>query len=165
MAGEATCSLSCIQITIVLFIGSLIFRLWHGGWWVDDATSLILGILFAREAWKMLSWVSNPEFNGGCCGGCAHNGPKIEKDAELAEQYRDLCECCYEKEECRDADTCKCSTSSEDSTPCCVPINPNGGACCTRELVQGPRPQTKQVCRCPPFCLVVSESDFFQYRP
>ena len=70
MAGEATCSLSCIQITIVLFIGSLVFRLTghKQGWWVDSATSLVLGLLFAREAWKMLAWVSSPRFNGGCCG-------------------------------------------------------------------------------------------------
>ena len=106
MEGEATCSLSCIQITIVLFVGSLVFRLWEGGWWVDSATSIILGLLFAREAWKMLSWVQNPNFNGGCCGGCsnANNNkpPRLEEDAaELGEQYRDLCECCNEKEECR----------------------------------------------------------------
>ncbi|EJC97766.1 uncharacterized protein FOMMEDRAFT_24219 [Fomitiporia mediterranea MF3/22] len=144
MMGEATCSLSCIQITIVLFIGSLVFRLWHGGWWVDSATSLILGILFAREAWKMLSWVRDPEFNGGCCGGCATNGPRIEKDAELVEQYRDLCECCYEKEECRKADACKCSTSSEETLPCCVPKNPDGDLCCTHELLQGARTQSQR---------------------
>ena len=28
MAGEVACSLSCIQIIIILFVGSLIFRLW-----------------------------------------------------------------------------------------------------------------------------------------
>lgn len=47
MQGEATCSLSCIQITLVLFAGSLIYKLWRGGWWVDSATSMILGVLFA----------------------------------------------------------------------------------------------------------------------
>ncbi|KAH8113888.1 hypothetical protein DFH11DRAFT_281578 [Phellopilus nigrolimitatus] len=143
MAGEATCSLSCIQITIVLFIGALVFRLWRGGWWVDSATSLVLGLLFAREAWKMLAWVRHPEFNGGCCGGCAP--PRLADDkAELGEQYRDLCECCMEKEECKNSDTCKCETSTEESEPCCVPINPNGAMCCSREVVKGVRPQADQ---------------------
>ncbi|KAI5117160.1 hypothetical protein M0805_001018 [Coniferiporia weirii] len=141
MAGEATCSLSCIQITIVLFTGSLVFRLWRGGWWVDSATTIVLGLLFAREAWKMLAWVSSPSFNGGCCSGCAHP-PHLETDAELGEQYRDLCGCCEEKEECKDADSCKCETTSEESEPCCVPVKPDGAKCCSRELVKGPRPQS-----------------------
>jgi hypothetical protein len=51
MAGEATCSLSCIQITIILFVGSLIFRLWTKGWWVDGATALILGTWFSWEGY------------------------------------------------------------------------------------------------------------------
>ncbi len=97
MQGEAVCSLSCIQITIVLFIGSLVFRLWRGGWWIDNATSLILGLLFGRESWKMLSWVRNPNFTGGCCGDCQIRMPA---DAELQEPYRDLCGCCSEKDNC-----------------------------------------------------------------
>ncbi|KAL5523095.1 hypothetical protein ACEPAF_1362 [Sanghuangporus sanghuang] len=145
MEGEATCSLSCIQITIVLFIGSLVFRLWKGGWWVDNATSIVLGLLFAREAWKMLTWVQDPSFNGGCCGGCTHNPPRLDRDAELAEQYRDLCECCHEKDECRSGDACKCETKeSEETDTCCVPKTPAGKACCTREIIQGPPPQRVQ---------------------
>ena len=94
---------------------------------MDSATSIILGLLFAREAWKMLSWVQNPNFNGGCCGGCsnANNNkpPRLEEDAaELGEQYRDLCECCNEKEECRNGDACKCEIkeASEDSESVCT---------------------------------------------
>jgi hypothetical protein len=104
MAGEATCSLSCIQITIVLFVGSLIFRLWRGGWWVDSATSLILGFLFFWEGYKLIKWVRDPEFDGGCCKKCHVPGDA----AELGESYKDLCECCIEKTECRDAGECKC---------------------------------------------------------
>ena len=114
MAGEAVCSLSCIQITLVLFVGSLVFRLWQGGWWVDSATSIVLGLLFAREAYKMLSWVRNPDFNGGCCDACAVNSSLKDPKLELEEQYRDLCECCFEKDECRDSETCKCESSSAE---------------------------------------------------
>lgn len=113
MMGEATCSLSCIQITTVLFIGSLIFRLWKGGWWVDSATSLILGLLFGREAWKMISWVRDPEFNGGCCADCKQ--PRLTTDAELGQQYHDLCDCCLEKDECKSSGVCVCEKDAEES--------------------------------------------------
>ncbi|KZT54158.1 hypothetical protein CALCODRAFT_416170, partial [Calocera cornea HHB12733] len=111
MAGEATCSLSCIQITLVLFAGSLIYRLWEGGWWVDSATSLILGLLFGWEGWKMVRWARDENFDGGCCSDC--KPPRLEEgrvgaDGELVEQYRDLCECCEKKEECRTGDACVC---------------------------------------------------------
>lgn len=105
MAGEATCSLSCIQITIVLFVGSLIFRLWPEGWWVDSATSLILGLLFCWEGYKMIKWVRDPDFDGGCCKKC-----HPAKDA-AGESYRDLCDCCVGKSECKDAGECKCEAT------------------------------------------------------
>ena len=54
MAGEAACSLSCIQISIILFVGSLIFKLWTKGWWVDSVTALILGTRFGWEGYKMV---------------------------------------------------------------------------------------------------------------
>lgn len=115
MQGEATCSLSCIQITIVLFIGSLIFRVWRGGWWVDSATSLFLGILFGREGWKMVRWVRDPAFDGGCdCG--SKKKPALQVDAELGEQYRDLCECCLEKSECNASGECKCVAPPENES-------------------------------------------------
>ena len=104
MAGEATCSLSCIQITIVLFVGSLIFRLWKNGWWLDSATSLILGALFGWEGYKMIKWVRDPNFDGGCCKECLPSG----NAEELGESYRDLCDCCTDKVECKTAGECKC---------------------------------------------------------
>lgn len=139
MAGEATCSLSCIQITLILFVGALVFRLWHGGWWVDSATTIALGLLFARESYKMLSWVSSAEFDGGCCADCKQPSEtssiprwaakfpgivaRIQKSTrranadtdsklELGEAYRDLCSCCLEKDACRESDMCKCDGKS-----------------------------------------------------
>ena len=107
MQGEATCSLSCIQVTFVLFIGSLLFKVWKGGWWVDGATSIALGLLFAWEGVKMMRWARSNEFTGGCCQGC-QDRPSLAQ-AELAEVYRDMCDCCLEKEECRNSDECKCA--------------------------------------------------------
>lgn len=118
MKGEATCSLSCIQITIVLFVGSLVRRLWENGWWVDSATSLFLGMLFGWEAYKTIEWVRDPAFDGGCCKGCAPPAAAVEAK-EMGERYRDLCGCCVEKKECKDAGECKC-TSNGDEEVCWV---------------------------------------------
>lgn len=129
MQGETQCSLSCIQMTVVLFTGSLVYRLWKGGWWVDSATCLLLGFLFGWEGWKMLRWVRNPAFDGGCCDhqhgkkGAAVKDAKVNKE-ELREQYRDLCECCYEKPECRESEECVCPTlvGDEEVSVSAVPL-------------------------------------------
>ncbi|KDQ61264.1 hypothetical protein JAAARDRAFT_32261 [Jaapia argillacea MUCL 33604] len=76
MQGEATCSLSCIQITLVLFVGSLVYRVWKGGWWVDGVTSIALGILFGWEGIKMWKWAASEDFDGGCCGSCRVDLPE-----------------------------------------------------------------------------------------
>ncbi|KAF9476815.1 hypothetical protein BDN70DRAFT_811637 [Pholiota conissans] len=143
MAGEATCSLSCIQITIILFTGSLIYRLWEGGWWVDSATSIILGFLFLWEGYKIIKWVRDPAFDGGCCKDCRVPGD-VE---ELGECYRDLCECCAEKSECKEAGECKCSDDVAEAAPsaCCSPHGPNNEKCCTHEVINGPRPNPVSV--------------------
>ncbi|KAF8955558.1 hypothetical protein BDZ97DRAFT_1926603 [Flammula alnicola] len=103
MRGEATCSLSCVQLTCVLFIGSLIFRVWRGGWWIDGATSIILSILFAWEGSKMVRWARNPTFTGGCCEDCQDLPPTTSsstlKDPELgnSKQSEEKSDCCSEK--------------------------------------------------------------------
>jgi len=128
MQGEATCSLSCIQITIALFLGSLVYRLWHDGWWVDAATSMVLGLLFAWEAYKILVWVHDPAFDGGCCRTCA---PKPEAP------YEDLCGCCSEKEECQSAGHCLCNVEDvEAQLSCCTPTREDGTKCCTHSKSQ-----------------------------
>jgi len=144
MRGEATCSLSCIQITGVLFVGSLIFRAWHGGWWVDGATSLILSFLFAWEGIKMVLWARSSEFTGGCCESC-QIGADVKGDAELGEVYRDICECCLEKESCRNSNECKCSDddgcsgSGDRQAKTNTRCSSTGTKCCTREIILGPR--------------------------
>ncbi|KAF8898260.1 hypothetical protein CPB84DRAFT_1780743 [Gymnopilus junonius] len=83
MRGEAICSLSCIQLTFVLFVGSLIYRVWRGGWWLDGATSMVLSILFGWEGYKMVRWARNKDFTGGCCDDCRVEEPKPKSDPEL----------------------------------------------------------------------------------
>ena len=67
MASDAQCSLACIKITLVLFTGSLLYMLWKGGWWLDSAAAIILGILFAKEGVDMILWARSENFSGGCC--------------------------------------------------------------------------------------------------
>lgn len=101
MRGEATCSLSCVQLTCVLFGGSLLFRVWRGGWWVDGATAIVLSVLFAWEGHKMVSWARDPEFTGGCCEDCRAapaTGPASGVgDVELgvSKDVKEKSGCCY----------------------------------------------------------------------
>ncbi|CAG8446051.1 13610_t:CDS:2 [Funneliformis caledonium] len=66
MASEAQCSLACIKITLVLFLGSILFMIWKKGWWIDSTAAIILGILFAKEGVDMIMWARSKNFSGGC---------------------------------------------------------------------------------------------------
>lgn len=83
MQGEALCALSCIQFSAVLLIGSLIYRVWHGGWWVDSATTIVIALLFGWEGIKMVRWARSKDFSGGCCGSsCSKSSTSLEKGLE-----------------------------------------------------------------------------------
>ncbi|POG65362.1 hypothetical protein GLOIN_2v1667413 [Rhizophagus irregularis DAOM 181602=DAOM 197198] len=73
MASEAQCSLACIKITFILFLGSLLYMIWKGGWWLDSAAAIILGVLFAKEGVDMILWARSKDFNGGCCKHCEND--------------------------------------------------------------------------------------------
>lgn len=84
MNGEALCTLSCIQFSGALLIGSVIYRVWRGGWWVDSATAIVIAMLFGWEGFKMIRWASNDQFNGGC--GCGQEERKAEAIPEVMQQ-------------------------------------------------------------------------------
>lgn len=101
MRGEAICSLSCIQLTCVLFVGSLIYRVWRGGWWLDGATSMVLSVLFGREGYKMVRWAWSKEFTGGCCEDCRLDStdqgtPQVDKGS--GEWSNEKLSCCSDVE-------------------------------------------------------------------
>lgn len=79
MHGEAKCSLACIYITTILLIGTIIYRFWEGGWWVDSSIAIILGLFFAKDCFEMISWGLSSKFNGGCCKTCSDD---INKESE-----------------------------------------------------------------------------------
>lgn len=68
LEGDAACSLACIQLSLVLFCGSLTFLLFPTMWWADGAAALILAAFIAREGLSMIRAARNPAFTGGC--GC-----------------------------------------------------------------------------------------------
>ena len=68
LAGDAACSLVCIELSAVLLAGSLLFLLAPSLWWADAVAALALAALIAREGWRMLTAARRPDFDGGC--GC-----------------------------------------------------------------------------------------------
>lgn len=70
LAGDAACSLACIQLSTVLLAGSAVFAAWPRLWWADAVAGLLLAGLIAREGAAMIRAARAPEFQGGC--GCSH---------------------------------------------------------------------------------------------
>lgn len=107
MRGEAACSLACIYLTIVLFIGSLVYKLWRGGWWIDSAIAIVLGFFFLHEGWEMIAWAQSKDFNGGCCKTCSSSATPISfSNPQLATSTS----------ACEQTEHCDCSTSKTDCT-------------------------------------------------
>lgn len=68
--ADANCSRACIQLSVVLFAGSLLFLLIPSLWWADAVAALGLSILIAREGVETVRAARKEEFEGGC--GCSH---------------------------------------------------------------------------------------------
>jgi len=68
LKGDAACSLACIQLSAVLFLGSLLFVFWPALWWVDSLAALVLCGFIAKEGIQGIRAASRPDFDGGC--GC-----------------------------------------------------------------------------------------------
>ena len=70
LEADAACSLACIQLSAVLFAGSLVFLLLPVLWWVDAAAALGLALLIGKEGIGMIRATNSERFTGGC--GCGH---------------------------------------------------------------------------------------------
>ncbi len=69
LAADAACSLACIQLSGVLFLGSLVYWIRPALGWVDGAAGLGLALLIAREGLEGIRAARRPDFSGGCgCG-------------------------------------------------------------------------------------------------
>ena len=71
LEADAACSLACIQLSVVLFAGSLLFLLAPALWWVDGAAALGLSLLIGKEGIGMIRAARSKDFTGGC--GCGHD--------------------------------------------------------------------------------------------
>ncbi len=70
LEADSTCSLACIQLSVVLFAGSLLFLLAPALWWVDAAAAIGLSVLIGKEGIGMIRAAGSERFTGGC--GCGH---------------------------------------------------------------------------------------------
>ncbi len=68
LEGDAACSLACIQLSGVLFLGSVLFMHWPVLWWMDALAALVLSAFIAKEGIQGIRAASKPDFSGGC--GC-----------------------------------------------------------------------------------------------
>ncbi len=66
--ADANCSLACIQLSAVLFAGSLLHLVFPQIWWMDSVAALALAGLIAREGFQTVKATWDDHFSGGC--GC-----------------------------------------------------------------------------------------------
>lgn len=64
MMKDAACSLACIKLSMVLFVGSLLFAVYPTLWWVDSLAALLLSGLIGKEGWETIEAARHPEFSG-----------------------------------------------------------------------------------------------------
>ena len=68
LAMDAACSLACIQLSGVLFAGSVVYVGFPALWWADGVAALALSAFIAREGWGGWKAAGREDFSGGC--GC-----------------------------------------------------------------------------------------------
>ena len=69
LAMDAACSLACIQLSGVLFAGSVLYVAFPALWWADGIAALVLSGFIAKEGWEGWQAVKRKDFAGGCgCG-------------------------------------------------------------------------------------------------
>jgi len=68
LRSDAACSLACIQLSAVLFLGSLLFMAFPALWWADAMAGLALAALIAKEGLEGIRASRGADFSGGC--GC-----------------------------------------------------------------------------------------------
>ena len=68
LEGDAACSLACIQLSTVLFAGSLLFLMVPALWWVDGVAALVLAGFIGKEGVQGIRGALREDFTGGC--GC-----------------------------------------------------------------------------------------------
>ncbi|MFT7521181.1 MAG: divalent metal cation (Fe/Co/Zn/Cd) transporter, partial [Kiritimatiellia bacterium] len=68
LAADAACSRSCLELSVVLFAGSLLTMALPGLWWLDAVVAMALAAWIAREGVQTVRSSYREDFTGGC--GC-----------------------------------------------------------------------------------------------
>merc|ERR1712224_17813 len=115
LESDAQCSLGCIQLSVTLFLGSLLQILgeevFHTDalWWVDAAGGIVIALFILHDGYSCIKNATSKSFDGNC-GCCQEELKETEKEPELAEKKADHC-CSGEKEEH------KCGKENKDASP------------------------------------------------
>lgn len=70
---DAACSLGCIQLSMTLLAGSLLYAVAPGLWWADSAAAIVIAMLIVREGWMGLRAVFRGQGAGCGCGSSCHS--------------------------------------------------------------------------------------------
>ena len=65
---DAQCSLFCVQLSLVLVVGGIIFREVSSVWWFDSATAIVIALMIAKEGVGTVRASLNKDFTGAGCG-------------------------------------------------------------------------------------------------
>ena len=69
LSADANCSFACARLSLVLLVGSLIYKFVHSAWWIDAAAALVLSLFFFKEGVESMWHALSKDFAGGCgCG-------------------------------------------------------------------------------------------------
>lgn len=64
---DAACSLGCIQLSVTLFVSSLLTAIWPVLWWVDSVAAILLGLFFLYDGASTMRLACRKDFDGCVC--------------------------------------------------------------------------------------------------
>jgi len=65
---DAQCTLSCMKLSVILLLGSLVYTIWPQIWWADSVGALLLSFFIGKEGLETIQAARSSEFTSGC--GC-----------------------------------------------------------------------------------------------
>ena len=121
---DAQCSLFCVQLSLVLVIGAVIFREVSSVWWFDSATAIVIALMIGKEGIETIRASQQKDFTGAGCG-CEGEDDgllmrwmrKRLKSQTPESQDEDIKSCCS-KDRCKDNNDCKTQGPSVAEKAC-----------------------------------------------
>jgi len=121
LMSDAACALGCTKLSMVLFLGSLIYEIapHFGGptlWWADSVTAIIIGLMVMHEGYGVMKAARNKAtFKGGCCD-CASSNSGLSKwlREQFEKQLDKACDPCH-----HGVDADRCTSIEEQHDDCC----------------------------------------------